>query len=99
MPKIIVQANQSDSDAGRVTFSERVVATHLQDDHYATQLIERLAWAAIDAEQLETLPDREHAGDRADNRRRLRPSADTVPSQSLSSPRPRPVARTHRDTT
>ena len=60
MPKIIVQANQSDSDAGRVTFSERVVATHLQDGHYATQLIERLAWAAVDAEQLETLPDREH---------------------------------------
>ena len=61
MPKIIVQANQSDSDAGRVTLSERVVATHLQDDHYATQLIERLAWAAIDAERLESPTDREHA--------------------------------------
>ena len=95
MPKIIVQANQSDSDAGRVTFSERVVATHLQDDHYATQLIERLAWAAVDAEALETPTDREHT----DEHRGLRPSRDTVPSQSLSSPRPRPVAATHRDTT
>jgi len=54
MPKIIVQANRSDSDASRVTLSERVVATHLQDGHYATQLIERLAWAAIDAEELES---------------------------------------------
>jgi hypothetical protein len=45
MPKIIVQANPSDSDAGRVTLSERVVATQIQDNHYATQLIERLAWA------------------------------------------------------
>ena len=95
MPKIIVQANQSDSDAGRVTLSERVVATHLQDNHYATQLIERLAWAAIDAEQLETPTDREHA----DKRCGLRPRRDTAPSQSVSSPRPRPVAGTHRDST
>jgi hypothetical protein len=95
MPKLIVQANQSDSDAGRVTLSERVVATHLQDNHYATQLIERLAWAAIDAEQLETPTDREPA----DKHRGLRPRRDTVPSQSGSSPRPRPVAGTHRDST
>ena len=94
MPKIIVQANQSDSDAGRVTLSERVVATHL-DNHYATQLIERLAWAAIDAEQLETPTDREHA----DKHRGLRPRRDTVPSQPVSSPRPRPAAGTHRDST
>jgi hypothetical protein len=91
MPKIIVQANQSDSDASRVTLSERVVAAHLQDNHHATQLIERLAWAAIDAERLETPTDREHRG--------LRPSRDTAPSQSVSSPRPRPVAGTHRDST
>ncbi len=95
MPKIIVQANQSDSDAGRVTLSERVIATHLHDDHYATQLIERLAWAAIDAEQLETPTDREHA----DKHRGLRLSRDTVASQSVSSSRPRPVAATHRDST
>jgi len=82
MPKIIVQANQSHSDAGRVTLS-------------ATQLIERLAWAAIDAEQLETPTDREPAG----KHRGLRPGRDTVPSQSGSSPRPRPVASTHRDST
>ncbi len=95
MPKIIVQANQSDSDAGRVTLSERVVATHLQDHHYATQLIERLAWAATDAEQLETPTDREHA----DKYRGPRPRQDTAPSQSVSSPRPRPAAGTHRDST
>ena len=89
MPKIIVQANQSDSDAGRVTLSERVVATHLQDDHYATQLIERLAWAAIDAEQLESPTDREHA----DEHHGRRPTRNTVPSR----PRPRPVAGTHRN--
>jgi hypothetical protein len=95
MPKIIVQANQADSDAGRVTLSERVVASHLRDDHYATQLIERLAWAAIDAEQLETPTDREHA----EKHPGPRPRRDIVPSQSGSSPRPRPVAGTHRGST
>jgi hypothetical protein len=95
MPKIIVQANPSDSDAGRVTLSERVVATHLQDHHYATQLIERLAWAAIDAEQLETPTAREPA----DQHPGLRPRRDTVPSRSVSSPRPRRFAGTHREST
>jgi hypothetical protein len=52
MPKIIIQANQSNADAGRAILTERIVATHLQDDHYAAQLIERLTWATIDAERL-----------------------------------------------
>lgn len=95
MPKIIVQANQSDSDAGRVTLSERVLATHLQDTHYATQLIERLAWAATDAEQLETPTDREPA----DKHPGPRPRRDTAPGQSVSNPRRRPAAGTHRDST
>ncbi|MGZ6639852.1 MAG: hypothetical protein ACXVHQ_37485 [Solirubrobacteraceae bacterium] len=89
MPKIIVQANEPDSDAARVTLSERVIATHLQDDHYATQLIERLAWAAIDAEQLESPTEHEQAHEH----RGLQPTRNTVPSR----PRPRPVAGTHRD--
>ena len=87
MPKIIVQANQSDSGTGRVTLSERVVATHLQDDHYATQLIQRLAWAAIDAERLESPTDREHA----EEHHGRRPTRNTVPS------RPRRLAGTHRN--
>ena len=89
MPKIIIQTNPSDSDPGRVTLSERVVATHLQDNHYATQLIERLAWAATDAEQLETPTEREHT----DKHPGMQPTRNTVPS------RPRPAAGTHRDST
>jgi hypothetical protein len=74
MPKIIVQANQSDADADRVTLTERVVASHLQDEHYAAQLIERLTWAAIDAERLE-LP--EDGQDRVEHRYpQTRPVAD-----------------------
>jgi hypothetical protein len=76
MPRIIVQANQSDGDAGRVTLSERVVATQLQDDHYAAQLIERLAWAAIDAERLQSPSDGEQADEHGS--RPARPPGDTI---------------------
>lgn len=71
MPKIIVQATRSDGDACRVTLSERVVATHLQDDHYAAQLVERLAWAAIDAERLESSGDHERGDEQGLRRARL----------------------------
>ena len=53
MPRIIVQADQSD-DRPNVTLTERIVAAHLDDRHYAGQLIERLSWAAADAEALES---------------------------------------------
>ena len=52
MPKITVLADGS-GEPGQVTYSERIVAAHLDDDHYAKQLIERLAWAAADAEAIE----------------------------------------------
>jgi len=79
MPTIIVQANHSDADAARVTLSERVLATHLQDDHYAAQLVQRLTWAVSDAERLELPADREtadeHAGLRLAPRRRVTASS------------------------
>jgi hypothetical protein len=57
-----------------VTLTERVVASHLQDEHYAAQLIERLTWAAIDAERLE-LPEDGEDGDEH-HRPQTRPIAD-----------------------
>jgi hypothetical protein len=56
MPKIIVLANDPDSHPARMTFNERIVAEHLADTHYASQLLERLSWAAADAEALEIRP-------------------------------------------
>jgi hypothetical protein len=94
MPNISIQTNPSDGDAGHVTLSERVVATHLQDDHYALQLIERLTWAAIDAEQLESPTDRAHPDERR-GVQPTRPPRDAVSSRPLT----RPVARTRRDST
>jgi hypothetical protein len=78
MPRIIVQANQSGGDTGRVTLSERVLASHLHDGHYAAQLIERLTWAAIDAERLESPTD---DADGHHGPRPIQPSRDTVSSR------------------
>ena len=78
MPRIIVQANQSDRDSGRVTLSERVVAIHLHDEHYAAQLIERLAWAAIDAERLESPDNGEHADEHGPVPRPARSRCESV---------------------
>ena len=52
MPKITVQAEPG-GELAQMTLSERVLAEHLGDGHYAAQLLERLAWAAADAEALE----------------------------------------------
>ena len=60
MPKLIVKANQSDRVARSVT-SARVLATHLNDDHDATPLLERRTWAAVDAERLESPKNGEQA--------------------------------------
>ena len=54
MPHIIVQAHARDGTPGVVTMAERAVPTHQQNDHYIAQLIERVGWAVLDAEQLES---------------------------------------------
>jgi hypothetical protein len=53
MPKIIVLVDDPGEYPARMTLSERVVANHLLDSHYANQLLERVSWAAADAEALE----------------------------------------------
>jgi hypothetical protein len=60
MPRIIVTTDSSDiqhppvlPDKAPVLMDERVDSVHLCDDHAAGQLIERLAWAVTDAEDLQ----------------------------------------------
>jgi hypothetical protein len=55
MPKIIVVTEQQDGGA-TVTLEERVVPAHLEDEHSAAQLVERVGWAIVDAEQAESAP-------------------------------------------
>jgi len=54
MPQIIVQAQALDGTPGVVTMAERAVPTRQQNDHYIAQLIERVGWAVLDAERLES---------------------------------------------
>ena len=53
MARIIVTSDQAPRAQGRVLLEESVQSVHLSTDHAARQLIERLAWALGDAEELE----------------------------------------------
>jgi hypothetical protein len=53
VPRIIVQAEANEKSSGAVVLEEHVNATHLESDHCCAQLIERLGWAVLDAEDLE----------------------------------------------
>ncbi|HWX74134.1 MAG TPA: hypothetical protein VNZ05_02445 [Solirubrobacteraceae bacterium] len=53
MPKLILTSDPPDSSRPPVLLSETVHAVHLQSEHSASQLIERLRWALADAERLE----------------------------------------------
>jgi hypothetical protein len=53
LPRIIIQTEGSGKRAGVVTLAERVVPGHAQSDRYLEQLVERLGWALLDAEELE----------------------------------------------
>ena len=52
MPRILVTADGPD---GRQTpvLQERVVASDLESDHFAAQLVERVGWALVDADEIE----------------------------------------------
>lgn len=52
MPRIIVTTDAT-ADTAPVLLDERVSSIHLEDDHSAAQLIERLSWAITDAETVQ----------------------------------------------
>ena len=54
MPRIIIVAEDADRRSQQVVMEERVVPAHLETDHSTSQLIERLGWAIVDAEDLES---------------------------------------------
>lgn len=54
MPQIIVRAYTRDGKVGAVTLAERAVPTEQHNAHYIEHLIERVGWALIDAERLES---------------------------------------------
>ena len=53
MPTIIIQAENGHGRPAAVTLTERVIPADVQSEHYLGQLVERVGWALVDAEELE----------------------------------------------
>lgn len=53
MPQILVVTNSQEQTPGTVVYRERVAPTDLESDHFSGQLVERVGWAVLDADQLE----------------------------------------------
>ena len=53
MARIIVTTDTTTDDAAPVLLDESVYSIHLDNNHNAAQLIERLGWAITDAENLQ----------------------------------------------
>jgi hypothetical protein len=54
MPTIIVQADNRHGQPTSITLTERLIPADVQSEHYLSQLVERVGWALLDAEELET---------------------------------------------
>lgn len=52
MPQILVVAD-TPQDTPSVVYRERISTTDLESDHFSGQLVERVGWAVVDADQLE----------------------------------------------
>jgi hypothetical protein len=52
MPRIMVQVEKGKC-AGAVMLMERISCNDLESDHFAAQLVERIDWAMLDAEDAE----------------------------------------------
>jgi hypothetical protein len=61
MPQILVVADkpQTQKPNDAIVYRERVIPTDLESDHFSGQLIERVGWAVLDADQLEHEDDSE----------------------------------------
>jgi hypothetical protein len=53
MPQILVVTDRRDDTDSTVVYRERVSLSDLDSDHFSGQLVERVGWAMLDAEELE----------------------------------------------
>lgn len=54
MPRVLVTTQRDEPPSASVLLDESVLPAHLEDDHAAAQLIERIAWAVSDAADAES---------------------------------------------
>lgn len=54
MPQIMVMADRpSDVEEGAVMWRERISSADFESEHFQSQLVERLGWAVMDADEVE----------------------------------------------
>jgi len=56
VPRILVITDESDQRETAVVLQERVVSSDLESDHFSAQLVERVGWALVDADEIEHRP-------------------------------------------
>ena len=56
MPRILVATEPTEKPDVGVMLDERIATSDLVSDHFAAQLIQRIGWALIDAENTEHQP-------------------------------------------
>jgi len=58
MPQILVEADRRGESDSTVVYRERISLSDLESDHFSGQLVERVGWAVLDADELERESDR-----------------------------------------
>jgi hypothetical protein len=53
MPEILVTTTEAEGDEEAVVHRERVSLSDFESDHFCGQLVERVGWAVLDADQAE----------------------------------------------
>lgn len=57
MPQILVVADVHDEAGDAVVYREGINSSDLESDHFSDQLVERVGWALLDADDLERRDD------------------------------------------
>ena len=53
MPRILVTTDGPNGREMAVVLQERVLPSDLESDHFSAQLVERVGWALVDADEIE----------------------------------------------
>ena len=61
MPQILVVTDGSERSESAVVYRERIVLSDLESDHFSAQLVERVGWAVLDADEIEVAEERRRA--------------------------------------
>jgi hypothetical protein len=53
MPQILIVADPPEETGSTIVYRERITTSDLESDHFSGQLVERVGWAVVDADQIE----------------------------------------------